>query len=118
VIARQTDKGGIVLAMSSDPNAGKLPPSADFAEGGWTHPVGLAAAGAGLIVAGIGGYEISHGRSQISSADSAAAARGGAYTTSEVSTISSAKSAQKTGVALVGAAGALIAAGAVLYFAF
>jgi hypothetical protein len=55
----------------------------------------------------------------VSTADQAAAAcAGGAYTTAELSTLSSAKSAQKAGAALLIGSAVLIAAGATLVFAF
>ena len=119
IYARQTDKGGLPLTLASElRGAGKPGPSVDYSEGSWTKPVGFTVAGAGVVAAIIGGYELTHGRSQVSSADTAAGARGGVYTTSELSTLSSAHSAQRTGAALLIASGVLIAAGATLAFAF
>jgi len=118
VYARQTDKGGIPLWLASELNGVKPTPSVEFSEGGWMKPVGYSAAAAGALVGIFGGYELLHGRSQVSSADSAATARGNAYTTAELSTLSSAHSAQHTGAALLVVSGLLIAAGATLAFAF
>jgi hypothetical protein len=117
VIARQTDKGGLPLWLSSE-LSGKPSPSVEFSEGGWKKPVGYSAAAAGVLVGVIGAYELFHGRSQVSTADQAAGARGGAYTTAELSTLSSAKSAQKAGAALLIGSAVLLAAGATLVFAF
>ena len=119
IYARQTDKGGLPLTLASELRGTAKPgPSVDYSDGSWTKPVGFTVAGAGLVAAIIGGYELSHGRSQVSSADTAASARGGVYTTSELSTLSSAHSAQRTGAALLIVSGVLIAAGATLAFAF
>jgi PEGA domain len=119
VYARQTDRGGLPLTLASELRGAPKPgPSAEFSEGDWKKPVGYSVAGAGLVAAAIGGYELFHGRSQVSNADSAATARGGAYTTAELSTLSSAHSAQRTGAALLIVSGVLIAAGATLAFAF
>jgi hypothetical protein len=119
IYARQTDKGGLPLTLASELRGAPKPgPSVDYSDGNWKKPVGLTVAGAGLVAGIIGGYELMHGRSQVSTADSAAGGRGGVYTTSELSTLSSAHSAQRTGAALLIAAGVLIAAGATLTFAF
>jgi len=119
IYARQTDKGGLPLTLASELKFGVRPePSVEFREGGWRKPVGYTVAGVGVLGAVIGGYELMHGRSQVTSTDSSAAARGGVYTTSELSTLSSAHSAQRTGAALLIGSAALIAAGAVLAFAF
>jgi hypothetical protein len=119
VYARQTDRGGLPLTLASELRGAPKPgPSVEFSEGDWKKPVGYTVAGAGVVAAVIGGYELLHGRSQVSSADSAATARGGAYTTAELSTLSSAHSAQRAGAALLIVSGVLIAAGATLAFAF
>ncbi len=119
IYARQTDKGGLPLTLASELRGAPKPgPSVDYSDGSWTKPVGFTVAGAGVVAAIIGGYELSHGRSQVSSADTAAGARGGVYTTAELSTLSSAHSAQRTGAALLIVSGVLIAAGATLAFAF
>ena len=119
IYARQTDKGGLPLTLASELRGTTRPgPSVNYSDGGWTKPVGFTVAGAGVVAAIIGGYELSHGRSQVSSADSAANARGGVYTTSELGTLSSAHSAQRTGAALLIVSGVLIAAGATLAFVF
>ena len=119
IYARQTDKGGLPLTLASELRGAPKPgPSVDYSDGSWTKPVGFTVAGAGVVAAIIGGYELSHGRSQVTSADTAAGARGGVYTTSELSTLSSAHSAQRTGAALLIVSGVLIAAGATLAFAF
>jgi hypothetical protein len=119
VYARQTDRGGLPLTLASELHGAPKPgPSVEFSEGNWKKPVGYTVAGAGVVAAVIGGYELLHGRSQVSSADSAATARGGAYTTTELSTLSSAHSAQRAGAALLIVSGVLIAAGATLAFAF
>ena len=114
VYARQTRGGGFDFQIGG----AKPPRSAELEQGGWKKPVGFTVAGAGVVAAIIGGYELSHGRSQVSTADTAAGARGGVYTTSELSTLSSAHSAQRTGAALLIVSGVLIAAGATLAFAF
>jgi hypothetical protein len=118
VYARQTDKGGLPLTLASELKGGAKPgPSVDV-QGGWQHAVGATVGGVGVAVAAIGAFELLHGRSQTSSADNAAGARGGAYTETELSTLSSAHTAQRTGAALLIASGVMIAAGAVLFFAF
>jgi hypothetical protein len=118
IYVRQTEKGGIPLYVASEQRGTKPSPSVEFHEGSWTKPVGYSVAAAGVVAAGIGVFELMHGRSQISDADSAAAARGGIYTTTEASNISSAKSAEKVGAALAIASGVLIATGLTLVFAF
>ena len=119
IYARQTEKGGLPLTLASELRGAPKPgPSADYSDGSWTKPVGLTVAGAGLVAGVIGGYELFHGRSQVTNADSAASARGGAYTTAELDTLSSAHSAQRAGTALLIVSGVLIAAGATLAFAF
>ncbi len=119
IYARQTEKGGLPLVLASELRFGQRPePSVEFHEGGWKKPVGYTVAGAGVVAAAIGAYELFHGRSQVSTADSAATARGGAYTTAELNTLSSVHTAQRTGAALLIVSGVLIAAGASLAFAF
>ena len=118
IYARQTDKGGIPLALASELKGGPKPgPSAEFSEGNWRVAVGGTVAAVGVAVAGIGGYELLHGNSQISTADSAAKTRGGAYSTAEMSTLSSAHSAQRTGAALL-IGGVVLAAVGVFLIAY
>ena len=119
IYARQTDKGGLPLSLASELHgAGKPAPSVDFSEGGWKKPVGYTVAAIGVVALGFGAYELTHGRSQATSADNAAAARGGAYTEAELTTINSGKSAQKTGVAMLIGSAVLLAAGATLVWVF
>ncbi|MCA1829145.1 MAG: PEGA domain-containing protein [Myxococcales bacterium] len=119
IYARQTEKGGLPLTLASELKGGSKPgPSVEVQEGGWSKPVGWTMLGAGALVAVFGGYELAHGNSQVSGANNAAAARGGAYTQSELGTLSSAHTTQTTGVALLVGAGVLLAAGSTLLFAF
>ena len=119
IYARQTEKGGLPLTMASEIKGGAKPgPSVDVQEGGWQKPVGWTMLGAGVLVAAFGGYELAHGNSQVSGANDAATKRGGAYTQAELGTLSSAHTAQSTGVGLLIGAGVLLAAGSTLLFAF
>jgi hypothetical protein len=118
VYARQTDKGGLPITLASELHGARPEASVEFSEGGWKKPVGYTVAGVGVIAAGIGAFELMHGRSQVSNADTAATARGGVYTTSELSTLSSAHSAQRTGAVLLAGGAVLLVTGAVLAFAF
>jgi hypothetical protein len=119
IYARQTERGGLPLTLASELKGGAKPgPSVDVQEGGWHKPAGWTLVGAGALVAVFGGYEIAHGNSEVSSANDAAGKQGGAYSQSQLGTLSSAHTSQTTGAALLVGAGILLAAGSALLFAF
>lgn len=83
----------------------------------WTKPVGYAALGAGVVAAGVGAYFGARSRSQINDAESAF--HGGAYgSTSDANLLSSGNSKAHTANALFIASDVLLAAGAIVTFAF
>ena len=118
VYARQTEKGGLPLVLSSELRFGQRPPpSVEFHEGGWTKPAGWTVAGVGVLAAGIGIYEGLHSKSLINSANSNYKAQGG-YFQSDVATVDSARSAATAANILFAVGGVLVAAGLVTVFAF
>ena len=74
--------------------------------------------GVGAAVAAAGLYFGARSKSDLNSAESAYRANGGLYTSSEVSVLSFGNSKAKTANALFVTSGLLLAAGAILTFAF
>jgi hypothetical protein len=117
VYARQTEKGGLPLALASELRGTRPEPSVDVKEGGWKKPVGYTLAAAGAIALGVGIIEGQHSKSLISDAESNYRTNG-VYLTSDVANLNSAKSAATLGNVLLISGVALLAAGGVLAFAF
>lgn len=119
---RQNAKGeidlrarGEVLDMSGHP---MVQPSAHYeAASHWQRPTGLALAGVGALVAGIGVYQGLHSKSLVNQA-STNYRTNGTYLPSDISTLDSAHSAASLGNILTIAGAVAIASGLVLSFAF
>lgn len=119
---RQNAKGevdlrarGEVLNMSGQP---MVQDSAHYeAPSHWQRPTGLAIAGVGAVVAGVGLYQGFHSKSLVNQA-SANYRTNGAYLPSDVSTLDSAHSAASLGNILTIAGAVAVASGLVLSFAF
>ena len=84
----------------------------------WNRPVGLAALGIGVAVAAAGTYFGVKSHSDLNQAESSFRANGGAYRTGDVATLHSGNSAAHSANTLFIASGVLLAAGAVLTWAF
>jgi hypothetical protein len=117
IYARQTEKGGLPMWLSSELRGQKPDASVDVKEGKWTRPVGYTLAGAGLIALGVGIYQGQHSKSLINQAESNFRTNG-AYLPSDVSNLNSAHSAATIGNVLLISGALLAASGAVLAFAF
>jgi hypothetical protein len=117
IYARQTEKGGLPMWLSSDLRGQRPDASVDVKEGKWTRPVGYTLAGAGLIALGVGIYQGQHSKSLIDGAQSNFRTNG-AYLPSDVSNLNSAHSAATLGNVLLISGALLVASGAVLAFAF
>ena len=100
-----------VAAVAAAPS---LPP----AKRTWTRTAGYAAAGAAVLVAGAGAYFGAKSRSDLDKAESGYRANGGAYQPADLQALQSGNSAAHTANALYIVSGVLLAAGAVLTFAF
>jgi len=118
IYARQTEKGGLPMWLSSELRGTKPVSSVDVKEGGWTKPVGYSVAAAGLIAAGIGVYQGIHARSLINESNDRFVAQGNRYTQADLATIDSANSAARNANILYVVGGVLLAAGLVTTFAF
>jgi hypothetical protein len=117
IYARQTEKGGLPLTLSSE-SAGRKPgPSVDYEEGSWTKPVGYTVAGVGLAVIGIGIAEGLHGKS-LANQVNADFAKNHVYLQADVATADSAQSATKTANVLFVVGAVLAAAGITTAFVF
>ena len=84
----------------------------------WTRTAGYVTAGAAVAAAATGLYFGAKSRSDLNAAESAYRNNGGAYQPSDLNTLQSGNSAAHTANALFIASGVLLAAGAVLTFAF
>lgn len=84
----------------------------------WTKPAGYAALGLGAVAAGVGAYFGAKSKSQLDQAESGFHANNGAYTASDASLLDSGNSKARNANALFIASGVLLAAGAVITFAF
>lgn len=84
----------------------------------WTGPTGYAAAGLGLALCGLAGYQAIHASSLVSDANAAADANGGYYKSSDLEKISSARLASRAEKISLGLGAVLVAVGVVLVFAF
>ena len=117
IYARQTEKGGLPMWLSSELRGQRPDASVDVKEGKWTRPVGYTLAAAGLIALGVGVYQGQHSKNLISDAESNFRTNG-AYLPSDVSNLNSAHSAATLGNVLLISGALLAASGAVLAFAF
>jgi len=117
IYARQTEKGGLPMWLSSELRGQRPDGSVDVKEGKWTRPVGYTLAAAGLIALGVGVYQGQHSKSLINDAESHFRTNG-AYLPSDVSNLNSAHSAATLGNVLLISGALLAASGAVLAFAF
>ena len=106
---------GEVLDMAGHP---MVQESAHYeAASHWQRPTGLAIAGVGALVAGVGVYQGLHSKSLVNQASSNYRANG-TYLPSDISTLDSAHSAASLGNVLTIAGAVAVAAGLVLSFAF
>src|SRR4051812_32518947 len=113
VYARQTEKGGLPLALASELRGTRPEPSVDVKEGNWKKPVGYTLAAAGVVALGIGIFEGQHSKSLISDAESNSR-NNGVSLSSDVANLNSAKTAATIGNVLLVSGVALLAAGGVL----
>jgi hypothetical protein len=122
---RQVEPGGLSLLSRED-----LPLALDgsvaaprsqqptAARARWIRPAGYAAAGLGALALGLGGYEWQRGRSLASDASTAYDRNGGYYRPGDLGTVSASRSATAASK-IAGLAGlGLLAASAILVFAF
>jgi len=93
-------------------------PSPPPAKRTWTRTAGYAAAGAAVLAAGAGAYFGAKSKSDLDKAESGYRANGGAYQPADLQALQSGNSAAHTANALYIVSGVLLAAGAVLTFAF
>ena len=93
-------------------------PSPPPARRTWTRSAGYASAGAAVLAAGAGAYFGAKSRSDLDRAESGYRANGGAYQPADLQALQSGNSAAHTANALYVVSGVLLAAGAVLAFAF
>jgi hypothetical protein len=84
----------------------------------WTRTAGYVTAGVAVAAAATGLYFGAKSRSDLNAAESAYRNNGGVYQPSDLNTLQSGNSAAHTANALFIASGVLLAAGAVLTFAF
>lgn len=91
---------------------------APAASGGWTRPAGFAALGVGAAVAVAGTYLGVKSHSDLNQAESSFRSNGGAYRPGDLATLNSGNSAARSANVLFLASGLLLAAGAVLTWAF
>jgi hypothetical protein len=125
--ARQSEDGGLRLLAATEATKGsdgkprvlasqqtKLAPSG----GSWIKPTGITMAAVGLVAGGLGVWQGLHGKSLNNTLNAHYAAQGNAYSQADFADMDSAKSATRNGNALLIAGLGLIAAGAVLTFAF
>jgi len=117
IYARQTEKGGLPMWLSSELRGQRPDASVDVKEGKWTRPVGYTLAAAGVIALGVGIYQGQHSKNLINDAESNFRTNG-AYLPSDVSNLNSAHSAATIGNVLLISGALLAASGAVLAFAF
>ncbi|GAC1345302.1 MAG: hypothetical protein NVSMB23_21280 [Myxococcales bacterium] len=123
--ARRFEPGGVSLLARGDlplgldgaavaPRSQRPAP----AHAPWVRPATYAAAGLGALALGLGGYELQRGRSLSNDAAAAYDRNGGYYRPSDLATVRASRSATAAGK-LSGLAGlGLLAASAVLVFAF
>src|SRR5437764_13618788 len=93
-------------------------PSAPQTKRAWTRTAGYAAAGAAVLAAGAGAYFGLKSKSDLDQAESGYRANGGAYQPADLQALQSGNSKAHTANALYIVSGVLLAAGAVLTFAF
>jgi hypothetical protein len=122
---RQLEPGGLTLLAREDlplalDGSVAVPrsPQNTAARARWIRPAAVAAAGLGALALGLGGYEWQRGRSLASDASAAYDRNGGYYRPGDLGTVSASRSATAAGK-VAGLAGlGLLAASAVLVFAF
>lgn len=124
---RQFDKGGLALLAPKDlpldkDGKRKVPPSVrprnPQAGISAKKVIGFSLVGAGVIAAGIGGYEGLHANSLMDQANTNYTNQQGTYYPADAQTISSAKSAASTANILFIGGAVLVVAGALVAFAF
>ena len=125
LVARMVDGEPRLLAEGEplpQPRALSLPREAVVTESApaarWTRPVGLATLGVGVAVAVAGTAFGVKSHSDLSQAESSFRSNGGAYRTGDLATRNSGNSAARSANALFLASGVLLAAGALLTWAF
>ncbi|MCA1827610.1 MAG: hypothetical protein ABR567_11105 [Myxococcales bacterium] len=94
------------------------PPAPPPSRRSWKKPTAFAVLGVGAAVAATGLYFGAKSHSDLNSAESAFQSNGGAYRTGDLSTLNSGNSAARTANVLFGVAGGLLAASALIAFAF
>lgn len=119
VYGRQTATGAITELTSSELIGGGAPPASVEVKTGtrWNKPAGLVAAGAGVLLAAAGVYEVMHSKTLVNQAQ-ANYQLNGTYLHSDISTLDSAKSSASLGNVLTIGGAIVAAAGLTLAFAF
>ncbi len=119
IYVRQTADGGIPVMLKSELKPGDIPaPSIEFRNGMKpTRVVGLVSAGLGVIAGAVAIQQFSHSQSLANQAANDYA-NNGYYKPSDVTSISSARTAHTTSIALSAVGAGLVVLGGVLYFAF
>jgi len=107
-----------VAALAAAPVAAIAPAPAAVPRRTWTRTAGYVTAGVAVAAAATGLYFGAKSRSDLNAAESAYRNNGGVYQPSDLNTLQSGNSAAHTANALFIASGVLLAAGAVLTFAF
>ncbi|HEY4729668.1 MAG TPA: hypothetical protein VIH41_00965 [Myxococcales bacterium] len=107
-----------VAAPMAAPVAAIAPAPAPAPRHTWTRTAGYVTAGVAVAAAATGLYFGAKSRSDLNAAESAYRNNGGVYQPSDLNTLQSGNSAAHTANALFIASGVLLAAGAVLTFAF
>ena len=107
-----------VAAPAAAPVAAIAPAPAPVPRRTWTRTAGYVTAGVAVAAAATGLYFGAKSRSDLNAAESAYRNNGGVYQPSDLNTLQSGNSAAHTANALFIASGVLLAAGAVLTFAF
>jgi hypothetical protein len=107
-----------VATPAAAPVAAIAPAPAPAPRRTWTRTAGYVTAGVAVAAAATGLYFGAKSRSDLNAAESAYRNNGGVYQPSDLNTLQSGNSAAHTANALFIASGVLLAAGAVLTFAF